>query len=198
MKPSSNPEERPEGIRHARLLPGHWRGSRARQALVCAAFAAVAQVAFAAGGGAADSPIPVSGSGPVPAGAARWEPLTPAAWPSLARSLPRPSIVVFTASWCGTCPAIVTALAEHARGLTPPARLVVVMIDGERQAERSTLHGADRLFRLRGDEAALRHAVNPRWRGLVPHVALLGADRDPPVFVDGMPSAGQLARWAGH
>ena len=134
---------------------------------------------------------------PAPCAAARWEPLAPSGWPALLRSLPRPSIVVFTASWCGTCPAIVTALAGHTRSLSPPARLVVVMIDGETHAARPTLHEADRMLLLRGDEAALRHAVNPRWRGLVPHVALLPADRGAPVFVDGMPGAEQLARWAG-
>ena len=167
---------------------------RAMAALACAW---LTHGSVARAGTPASRAAPGSPERPAPGPAARWEPLAPTGWPALMRSLPRPAIVVFSASWCGNCPAIVTALAEHTRAASPRAQLVVVMIDGEPPAHHAGLPGADRLLRLRGDEAALRHAVNPRWRGLVPHVALLGADRGPPAFVDGMPSAEQLARWAG-
>jgi thiol-disulfide isomerase/thioredoxin len=136
---------------------------------------------------------PARSSNPAP------QPFGPESWPQLRDALPRPAAVVFTATWCPHCPAVASALAKVTR--TRGATLVVVVVDG---AERPDLHHdstyrqADRLLFFAGNEAALRHAVDPRWRGTLPYVALLGADGSAPVFVAGMPSTDALARWASR
>jgi len=125
--------------------------------------------------------------------------LAAATWQRLRESLPRPAIVVFTATWCPHCPAVLADLTAVARVRAAP--LVAVVLDGAAVAGLSSAlpyRHADRLFVVEGDETALRHAVDPRWRGVLPYVALLGADGSAPVFVAGMPSVGLLSRWAAR
>ena len=54
---------------------------------------------------------------------------------------------------------------------------------------------AQRLLAFDGQQAALRHAVNPSWRGVTPYVALLRPGAAP-TFSLGMPSDAQLRAWA--
>jgi hypothetical protein len=56
---------------------------------------------------------------------------------------------------------------------------------------------ADRLLAFEGPEAPIRHAVDPRWRGMVPHIAWLAPGRAPE-FVSGAPDAATLTRWWGR
>jgi hypothetical protein len=139
-------------------------------------------------------------SGPAPAAQAAppVEPFDAATWGRLRAQLPRPAIVVFSTTYCAHCPEVFAYLAQaiRQRGLAGP--LVAVVMDGE---ERPGFAGdphfrlASRLFAFRGDEIALRHAVDPRWRGETPYVALLRAGADP-VFVAGRPTEEQIERLA--
>ena len=58
-------------------------------------------------------------------------------------------------------------------------------------------HVADRLLAFNGPAAAIRHAVDPRWRGLSPAVAWLAPGRTPE-FVQGAPAPPQLSAWLGE
>ncbi len=138
-----------------------------------------------------------AGSSAMAASAVPFEAFGPDTWARLRKELHRPAIVVFTATWCPHCPTVIEALAAagHARG----ARLAVVVVDGAGRTELSATlpyRLADRLFHFEGSETVLRHRVDPRWRGVLPYVALLGADASPPVFIAGMPSDEALGRWA--
>ncbi len=84
----------------------------------------------------------------------------------------------------------------EARRLKAP--LVAVVMDGEGHSgllREAHYARADRLFVFRGQEAAVRYAVNKRWRGVTPFVVLLGKGRAP-VFVTGLPPASVLESWA--
>lgn len=135
----------------------------------------------------------------VPARAApRVEPFDAAAWTRLQATLPRPALVVFTSTTCATCPEVLDGLrrALRERGLSAP--LVAVVLDGDalgRGRHDAHLRQADRLFAYRGQEAALRHAVDPAWRGVMPYIALLAADGTTR-FGAGTPSADRLDAWA--
>ena len=120
-------------------------------------------------------------------------------WTRLSGSLPRPAMVVFSATWCVNCPAVIEDLSTITRARPGGARLVVVVMDGAgdpRVTREPHYRLADRLMVFQGDDAALRFSVNPDWRGVTPYVALLGADGAAPVFVSGRPSDEQLSAWA--
>jgi thiol-disulfide isomerase/thioredoxin len=120
-------------------------------------------------------------------------------WTRLSGSLPRPAMVVFSATWCVNCPAVIEDLSAITRARPGGARLVVVVMDGADDptvAREPHYRLADRLMVFQGDDAALRFSVNPAWRGITPYVALLGADGAAPVFVSGRPSDAQISAWA--
>lgn len=120
-------------------------------------------------------------------------------WPALQQAR-QPLAVVFTTTDCSHCPAVVEQLARSLRAQRGGARLVTVVMDvspGEADAELlSTAHyrRADRLLAFDGSAAALRHQVNPAWRGVTPYVALLRPGQ-PVTFVMGPPSAQDLKDW---
>lgn len=124
-------------------------------------------------------------------------------WPALraeVQARQRPLLVVFTATWCAVCPEVVAQLARDARRQRSGVPLVVAVADlapGEADARLLAAPyygGADRLMAFDGPAAALRHGVDPRWRGVTPYVAWL-APGQPPQFVPGAPDAAQTARW---
>ena len=123
------------------------------------------------------------------------------AWPALQAGLTAPAIVVFTATYCAHCPAVMAQLAQDKRRWHPAAPLIAVVTDavpGDDDARllRDPHHRpVDRLFAFQGQAAALRHAVDPLWRGITPYVALLRPG-EPPQWVAGQPSAQDLAHWA--
>jgi hypothetical protein len=134
------------------------------------------------------------------AAAPRAEPFDAETWARLKASLPRPAVVVFTTTYCTTCPEVFEALHAEIRTRRPGAPLVAVVMDGEalgRRPRESHLAHASRLFVFRGQEAALRHAVDPGWRGVTPWVALLGAEGEPS-FGGGTPSRERLDAWSGR
>lgn len=113
----------------------------------------------------------------------------------------QPLAVVFSTTDCSHCPAVVEQLARSVRAQHGGARLVTVVMDvspGEADAALlATAHyrQADRLLAFDGPAAALRHQVNPSWRGVTPYVALLRPGQ-PAKFVMGPPSAQEVKDWA--
>jgi hypothetical protein len=134
-----------------------------------------------------------------PSAAPRVEPFDAEVWRLLKSTLPRPAVVVFTTSYCATCPEVLEGLEAAIRARRPGAPLVAVVLDGEslgRRPREAHLARADRLFAFRGQqEAALRHAVDPSWRGVTPWVALIGAD-GAVTFGGGTPTRDRLDAWA--
>ena len=133
------------------------------------------------------------------AAAPRAEPFDAETWARLKASLPRPAVVVFTTTYCATCPEVFEGLGAEIRMRRPGAPLVAVVLDGEslgRRPREAHLARAARLFAFRGQqEAALRHAVDPSWRGVTPWVALIGAD-GAVTFGGGTPTRDRLDAWA--
>lgn len=122
-------------------------------------------------------------------------------WKRLQAELPRPAVVVFTATWCPTCPEVLRKLADVRRANRLAAPLVAVVMDTDDEAALLAdphYRVAGRLFAFDGSvasEAALRRTVQPGWRGVTPFVALLPAAGGAPVYVTGMPSGAQLEQW---
>ncbi len=130
----------------------------------------------------------------LPAGAATMEDFTADTWARWQRELPRPAIVVFSTTYCPTCPEVLASLAAATKEHGKRVKLIAVVMDGDgpQMAQHLAHFGvADRLFAFRGQEAALRYSVDPRWRGVTPYVALFGAS-GAPAFTTGAPSAEQL------
>jgi thiol-disulfide isomerase/thioredoxin len=126
--------------------------------------------------------------------AAPMEDFTATTWSRWQSELPRPAIVVFSTTYCPTCPDVLASLAAAVKetGGRVPLVAVVMDADGRREVAHLKHFGvADRLFAFRGQEAALRYSVDPRWRGVTPYVALFGA-QGAPTFSAGSPSAQQM------
>lgn len=125
------------------------------------------------------------------------EPFSPGLWTRWGSTLPRPAVVVFTRTTCAVCPEVIHALRVRMqeRQVTTPLR--VVYLDGEAlsdsQGHSAPLAG-ERVFASFGQEAALRHAIDPGWRGVTPYVALFGRDGRLQ-FSAGMPSEDRLEEW---
>lgn len=116
-------------------------------------------------------------------------------WAKLQRNAVKAQAVVFTTTECAHCPAVIERLAT-ALG-KPPRRvgLAVVVMDGQEQpaallADRH-YRLADTLYAFDGNSLALRHRVNPEWRGLTPYVVLLPA-KGPARYFNGAPPAAVL------
>ena len=123
------------------------------------------------------------------------------AWGALQAGLTAPAIVVFTATYCAHCPAVVAQLAQDKRRLLPSAQLIAVVMDALPAQDDARLlrdthyRPVDRLFAFQGQAAALRHAVDPSWRGVTPYVAFLHPG-EAPRWVTGPPQAQDLTAWA--
>jgi hypothetical protein len=122
-----------------------------------------------------------------------------ATWERLQKELPRPSVVVFTATYCASCPAVLGQLSDSLKKRGINGDVVAVVIDeAEKPALLKSEHyrHASRLFLFEGNEASLRYRVDPRWRGVTPYIALLPA-KGKTVFAAGTPSDAQVAAWLG-
>ncbi len=135
------------------------------------------------------------------------EPFDAQTWRTLRQQVDasgKPMLVMFTASWCAVCPGVAKQLAADKRRQRAGTPLLMVMSDlSPEELAQHRGHGmhahaeADRLLAFDGPEAPIRHAVDPRWRGMVPYIAWL-APRRAPEFVSGAPDAATLARWWGR
>ena len=118
-------------------------------------------------------------------------------WSQLQKELPRPSAVVFTATYCANCPALIERISQALASRGLKRDIVAVIID---EADPSELlksehyRAATRLFLFDGNETALRYGVDPRWRGVTPYVAFLSGSNQVK-FIPGTPSAAQFDAW---
>ncbi len=124
-----------------------------------------------------------------------------AAWQGLQAGLKRPTAVVFSTTDCVHCPAVIEALHRDIRQRKLNAALLVVVMDvAPGEADASVLQNpeyrlADRLFAFTGQAPAIRHAVDPRWRGVTPYVSFLAPNRQARAVI-GPPSAADIDSWS--
>lgn len=121
-------------------------------------------------------------------------------WARLQKELPRPSVVVFTATYCANCPAVIESVAQRLTIKKLKREVVAVVVDeSDPQELLKSPHYqlATRLFAFDDSEATLRFGVNPRWRGETPYLALLSENGDV-IFVLGTPSDAQFDTWLRH
>lgn len=122
-------------------------------------------------------------------------------WQALQATAKQPMVVVFTATWCASCPQVMEDLVSELRQRKLKAQVVAVVMDvapGEKDSalvRNAHYKHADRLFAFDGQAPALRDRVDPKWRGAAPFVALL-SPQAPPRLSTGMPAAADLAAWA--
>lgn len=120
-----------------------------------------------------------------------------ATWERLQADLPRPSAVVFTATYCATCPAVLAKLADKLAEHDVRAEVIAVVTDEAEDRElldSGHYERATRLFLFADNEASLRYRIDPRWRGVTPYIALLPVSGKP-IFAAGSPSDAQIAAW---
>jgi cytosine/adenosine deaminase-related metal-dependent hydrolase len=109
--------------------------------------------------------------------------------------------VVFTTTDCAYCPAVLRQLAQEIRQRKLNATLVAVVMDVAPGQDDAQLlndphhRDVDRLLAFSGQAAALRHAVNPAWRGVTPYVVFL-AKGAAPRWVTGPPPPQAVNEWA--
>jgi thiol-disulfide isomerase/thioredoxin len=121
-------------------------------------------------------------------------------WRSLQASLKQPAVVVFSATWCPNCPAVIEDLAHDIRERKLKASLVAVVMDvapGEGDArlmQHAHYRLADRLFAFSGQAPPIRYKVDPRWLGITPYVVFL-TPRAPARVVTGPPSDDDVQAW---
>jgi thiol-disulfide isomerase/thioredoxin len=121
-------------------------------------------------------------------------------WQALRKAVQQPTVVVFSATWCPNCPAVIEDLAQdiHDRKLQAPLLAVVMDVaPGDNDAGLlSHTHYAltDRLFAFSGQAPALRHSVDPAWRGATPFVVFLAPGKAPRA-VTGPPSDEDIQAW---
>ena len=123
-----------------------------------------------------------------------------ATWEQLKNELSRPSVVVFTATYCANCPAVLEGLSNALKKRGLSGDVIAVVIDEADTAELlSSKHyaHASRLFLFQGNEAALRYRVDPKWRGVTPYAALFPKE-GAPVFAAGTPSDAAIEAWLGR
>ncbi|CAD5373826.1 conserved exported hypothetical protein [Rubrivivax sp. A210] len=123
-------------------------------------------------------------------------------WRGLKSGLAKPAVVVFSATWCPNCPGVINDLAAQLRQRKLDATLMAVVTDvAPGEQDEALLHdkhyqNVSRLFAFDGQAPALRHGVDPSWRGVVPYVVFLSATGAPPIVVTGTPDAKAVDAWA--
>lgn len=118
-------------------------------------------------------------------------------WQHFQSELPRPSAVVFSSTDCTHCPGTIASIAQQLKQRKMPIPLIVVVMDGDQQPgllQDPHYRPASRLFVFKGQSAALQYAVNPKWRGITPYVALLPQAGDVKLVL-GNPSAQDIGNW---
>lgn len=120
---------------------------------------------------------------------------TAATWDELLATRNGPLVVVFSTTDCTHCPKAIDQIAATLGRKGRRARLAVVVMDGAEQEgvwqSEPWYRRADHLYAFDGSAAAIRHRVNPAWRGITPYVVLLPAT-GVPQFFNGAPPAATL------
>jgi thiol-disulfide isomerase/thioredoxin len=122
-------------------------------------------------------------------------------WPALQASIKQPTVVVFTATWCATCPQVLEDLTADLQRRKLKVTFIAVVMDvapGEKDLSlvRNTHYKrVDRLFAFDGQAPAIRDRVDPKWRGAAPYVVLL-SPHAPPRLSTGMPTDADITAWA--
>jgi hypothetical protein len=118
-------------------------------------------------------------------------------WKALADAPSRPLAVVFSTTDCSHCPKVIDAVSAAIRKSRSKAQLIVVVMDGAGQESSLTQNPHYRdvrsLYVFDGDDMALRHTVNPDWRGLTPYVALLPVKGEARFYTGSPPAAAMAA-----
>lgn len=131
----------------------------------------------------------------------RVEPFTAEGWAGLRQSVQKPTVVVFTATYCPSCPAVFDGVAHTLAQQRLGMEVWAVVMDRAPGDDDAALLGTsyyrhtERLMAFDGPAAAVRHAVDPRWRGVTPFLVLLAPGKAPRTVV-GAPSAALLKEWA--
>lgn len=121
-------------------------------------------------------------------------------WAALQAGLSRPAAVVFTTTDCTHCPAVIRQLASELARRDPRAELWAVVMDqapgDDDPALLSNPHyqAARRLWAFEGQGPLIRHAVDPRWRGMTPYTQLLKPGAAPRA-ITGPIAAAELDAW---
>jgi thiol-disulfide isomerase/thioredoxin len=123
------------------------------------------------------------------------------AWPALQASVKQPTVVVFTATWCASCPQVLEGLVAELSQRKIKANIVAVVMDVAPGEKDNTLirnahyKRVDRIFAFDGQAPAIRDRVDPKWRGAAPYVVLLSPNA-PPRMSTGMPADADISAWA--
>ena len=129
------------------------------------------------------------------------EPFGVGAWPALQASVKQPTVVVFTATWCASCPQVLESLVAELQQRKVKATIMAVVMDvapGEKDSSlvrNAHYKRVDRLFAFDGQAPAIRDRVDPKWRGAAPYVVLLSPNA-PPRVSTGMPGQTDISAWA--
>ncbi len=132
---------------------------------------------------------------PAAAAPRRVEAFDAGTWARLSNPAAGPAVVVFSTTYCGHCPSVLARLGEQLRQRKLGVPLIGVVMDVAPGEEDSALlgHGhyaaADRLLAFSGQATALRHAVDPAWRGVTPYVVLLSPGATQQQVAGGPPPA---------
>ena len=138
-----------------------------------------------------------SGAAAVQAAPQKIEALDAQSWQHLQSTLPRPSALVFSTTDCTHCPVTIASIAQQLKKRKTQIPLIVVVMDGDEHPDLLQdphYRQASRLFVFKGQSAALQYAVNPKWRGITPYVALLPQAGDIRLVL-GKPSAQDIDGW---
>jgi thiol-disulfide isomerase/thioredoxin len=123
------------------------------------------------------------------------EPFDGQTWSRLAVETRQRAIVVFSATYCVHCPAVIQKLAKEKMKYGKNVVLVAVVMDGTSEIRgKPPYDKVDRLFVFNGHEPAIRYSVNPDWRGVTPYTVLLSPERAPH-YIAGPPSEKDLQQF---
>ncbi len=118
-------------------------------------------------------------------------------WRQLLRAGPRPAAYVFSNSFCAVCPEVFALLHQTVGASGQAVELAAILMDvrGDRALATARHYpGATRVYAFDGPEAAIRKAIDPKWRNITPYVVLVGRDGRLQRGI-GEPDANQLKAW---
>mgnify|MGYP000042831543 CR=1 FL=1 len=124
------------------------------------------------------------------------EPFDGKTWKTLSADVKKPTIVIFSATYCTHCPAVIQKIAKDKAELGGKVSLIGVVMDEEPPGllAKPPYNRVDRVFVFEGHEQAVRYTINPEWRGITPYVAFMAPGK-PVKFFTGAPPARELGQF---